>query len=262
MTLMLKKDYPIKWIPVKDLSVVWPEAQRSRREAKVEAIKKKFDPDAFGVIAVTLPNGKGVYHVIDGQHRTQAVREMWGDNERVPCMVLNGRTRAEAAHIWSLMNSDRTMPQAIDRFLVAVTAGYDDEVAVNDILTDMGYRVAASGDDGVISAVSSCLKVYRHGGEEALTWALGTIQETWGMARDSVHGGIVRAYADLLDQHPTVDRKRLVNKVAKEYTPARLIGAARTAREMFKGTVHANIVRILAQTYNHGLRTGARLEES
>lgn len=256
---MPKGEYPVQWIEVSNLRVVWPSAQRSARDGKVEAIKKNFDPDAFGVVAVTLPNGNGIYHVIDGQHRVRAVRELWGEGEKVPCMVLNGRTQAEAAHIWSLMNGDRTMPYPVDRFKVAVTAGRPEEVDVSKIIKSLGYRVSMDSDDGSISAIMAVMGVYRDYGAAHLTWALGTIQETWGKTRDSTNGAIVQAYAMLLAEHPTVERPRLVQKVAKQYTPARLLGAAKTHREMFKGRLATSIKELLVQSYNHNLRTSARL---
>jgi hypothetical protein len=261
MTVMPKSSYEVKWIPVGSLSVLWASAQRGLTQSKVEKIKEGFDPDAIGVLAVTMPNGKGVYHVIDGQHRRQAVLELWGDSQRVPCTILPGRTEKEAAHIWSLMNGDRTMPTAIDKFRVAVTAGYADEVAVNNIIRDFGYKISGGFEDGYLSAVAACLAIYRKRGPEALSWTLDTIQQTWGKSRDGVHAATLRGYADLLAAHPSVDQARLVTKVAKQYTPARLIGAARTAHDMFKGTLGANVVRILVQTYNHKLKTGARLGE-
>lgn len=262
MSVFLKKDYPVKWVRNGDLSVVWAQSQRGLNEGKVKEIAKSFDPDAFGTVAVTLPNGNGVYHVVDGQHRTNAVRRLWGESEMVPCLVLNATNPAEAAEIWLKINQHRTRPQPVDRFRVAVTAGHQAEVEVNDLLKQLGYRIAMGGEDGMISAISGCLAIHKKHGIGGLKDALLVIQGTWGRDRDSVHNNIIRGYADMLGKYKgEVDRGRLVDRVSKQYTPARLIGAAKTAREMFRGTITDNIVRVLVNSYNHGLRAEHRLKE-
>ena len=251
-----------QWIPVGQLNVVYTESQRGLNLRKVEQMASGFDPDAFGNLVVTLPNGDGIYHIIDGQHRAEVVRRLWGLHESVPCIVLNAKDPAEAADIWLKINTLRSKPQSLDRFRVAVAAGHPDEVAVDDLLRHMGYTVGMSGTDGMLSAVGACLDVYRKQGFEVLKDAFLVIQGTWGKQRDSVHESIIKGYGSLLGQHgSSIDRKRLVDRVAKQYTPARLIGAAKTAREMFRGTVPSNVTRVLVNTYNHGLRTEQRIEE-
>lgn len=262
MSVFLKKDYPVKWVPTSHLSVVWSQSQRGLNERKVEERMEDFDPDKFGIVVATMPNGNGMYHIIDGQHRVEAVRRLWGDGENVPVLVLSAKDPAAAADLWLGFNSARAAPQAMDRFTKGVTAGHEDEVEVDDLLRGLGYRVGMDGGDGTISAVGACLTIYRKHGPAVLRDALLVIQGTWGKARDSVHQNIIGGYAEMLAKHgKAVDRKRLVDRVSKQYTPARLLGAAKTAREMFRGTVTHNVRRALVSTYNHGLRPEMRLEE-
>lgn len=262
MSVFQKKDYPVKWVQVGDLSVVWEDAQRGLNKRKVGRIVDDFDPDAFGVLVVTLPNGNGIYHVIDGQHRAAAVKQMWGLHENVPCLVLNAKDPKEAAVIWRKINGDRSKPQAIEDFRVAVRAGEPDQTAVNDMVRGLGYRIGFDSTDGTISAISELLSIYRRYGPVTLKDALLVIQGTWGRTRDSVHQGIIAGYANTLAKHgKNIDRKRLVDRVAKQYTPARLLGAAKSAREVFRGTVSGNVSRVLVSTYNHGLGLDKRIEE-
>lgn len=251
--------YQDKWIRVGSLSIVWPDAQRPYNRRKVDEIKADFDDEAFGMLVVTLPNGKGVYHIVDGDNRAQAVREMWGDEEQVPCLVLNVRTKADAARIWSKMNGQRTKPQATQQFIVDVTAGNEPQVSVNRIIRHFGYRVGLSGEDGYFSAVSAATTAYVKQGEPALIWSLGTIQEAWGKSRDAVGAAFIRGFSELFVKYPTVDRKRLVEKVAKLMTPARLLGEARSAKAFLRVRLHEALIHVLVQAYNHNLRTGARL---
>lgn len=262
MSSFTKTDHTTRWIPVKEISVVWAQSQRPLNEKEMKRIADEFDPDAFGTVQVSLPNGKGVYHCIDGQTRVGAVKLLWGEDEKVPCNILNAKDPARAAHLFSLMNTGRTKPQILDRFRVAVTAGYETEVAVNKLLGGLGYKVGLDGNDGTLSAVGACMTVYRRYGGERLRDALIVIQGTWGKARDSVDGGLISGYAMFLDRHDAaVNRQRLVDRISKRYTPGRLLGAAKSAREVWRGTVADNVVRLLVSTYNSGLRNG-RLEDS
>lgn len=257
---MFKKDRDEKWLPVGELMVKFRDAQRELNERKVNRIAEDFDPYAIGRVQVARVNGS--YHIVDGQHRVAAVQKLWGDDEMVPCDVIPAESAAEAAELFLKVNDERSPVQAIDRFKIAVQAGREDYVEVNDLLTGLGYKVSGGQEDGYFAAVSAAMSVHRKYGVGVLKDALLLIQATWGMNRDSVHTALVQGFAGLVgEQGSAIDRKRLVGRVSKEYTPARLIGAAKTAREMFRGTVPANVERVLVSTYNHGLRTEMRLEE-
>lgn len=264
MSQMKQKDYPIKWIALNRLSVVWLDAQRPLNLREARRIADNFDPDAMDPLTVTVADGNGIHHIIDGQTRHAAVRLLWDDDsQRVPCRVLDTKSRQEAANIWLTMNRGHKTPKAIETFLIAETAGRPDEVAIGQIVREMGFRIGLDSREGFIAAVGALLTVFRRHGEFGLRWALSTIEDTWGRDRDAYQGGIIQAYAELLGKHESViDRKRLVKVVEKQYTPGRLLGKAKAVREAYKGTLPANVVTILEATYNQNLRTGARLEDA
>jgi hypothetical protein len=262
MSVFAKQDYPVKWISVGEISVLWANTQRPLKKRKVEKIVEEFNPDAFGVLTVTMPNGHGIYHAIDGQHRKEAVQEMWGLDEKVPCLVLNAREPKEAAQIWRTMNGGRTKPGALEDFQVAVAAGEPTQTEINDLVRSLGYRIDLQGHDGNIAAVGALLYVYRRHGIDVLRDTLLTIQATWGKALDSVQQSIIAGFADMLARHgKQVDRKRLVDRVAKKYTPASLIGAARSGRGVLGGSLPQNVTRAIVVCYNQGLSPERRLDE-
>lgn len=262
MTAIGKAAHTTKWIRVKDLDVVWAQAQRHLDEKRAAKIAEEFDPDMFGVLSVTKVGDNGMYHVIDGQHRRRAVQILWGETEMVPCNVFDASSPARAAEIFDAMNTSRKSPQAIEIFKVRVTAGTEPEASVNKIITGLGYHVAnASKMDGALRAVTACVSVYKRFGAAGLRDALFVIQGTWGKAQESVDANMIRGYAEFLATYgERIDRQRLVDRVAKQYTPGRLMGAAKSAREMFRGSVSENIGKVLVSTYNHGLRSG-RIDE-
>lgn len=249
-----EKAHTTEWIRVKDISVIWPEAQRTVNMNRVAKISKNFDPDVFGVVLLAKPNGIDKYHVIDGQHRLTAVEMLFGNEEKVPCYVTAAETPQEAADTFARTNGyggTRAAPSAIDKFRVAVTAGYDAETQVHRLLKTMGYRVAADGSDGAISAISACMSVYRQYGLDRLRDALQVIQATWGRKYAATTAHIVQGYALALEDSD-IDHGRLVKTVAKNYTPTSIIGAGRNMRDFRRCTMPEAIAELLRETHDRG----------
>lgn len=262
MSQFPKSHYPVRWIPVNQITVVWPEAQRPMHERAVKKLMEEFDPDCFGVATVCKPNAAGMHHAIDGQTRVEAVRRLWGDKEMVPCQVLDVDDPATAARIFRKMNNGRQKPGALQDYKVAVTAGDPTALAVQQIVLRHGLKVGFDGLDGTVSAVQSLLLVYKKHGPEVLDETIRILLATWGRQRDGMQGQIIQGTADLLATHNgLLDRKRLAEKVSKQYTPARFIGAARQAKDFRGGSVVDAVVSVLATAYNKGIAQEKRLPE-
>lgn len=257
MNAISKTAHGTQWVPVKNLSVVWRQAQRDLDERWVKQLSESFDPDLFGTLTVTLPNGNGIYHVIDGHHRTCAIRALFGEDEKVPCNVFEIDDPARAAQMFDKINSNRKHVTAVQTFKVRVTAGSETEVAVDRIVRSCGLRIAPASVDGGIRAVNACVSLYKRFGGEAFRLALKLICDTFGKDSDATDANIIRAYTLLYAQHTGhFDRARMVERVAKQYTPGRLLAAGRAGKEMFSGKTPECIAAILVKTYNHGLRSG------
>lgn len=249
--------HAIKWIAVKNLSVVWANAQRPLREKHAKNIADNLDPDLFGTLTVTLPNGSGIYHIVDGRHRKTAIQSLWGDNEQVPCLVLNITDPKEAAGVFDKVNTYRLKPQPIDAFMVRLTAGYETEVAVNNIIGKHNYRVARGNREGNISAVSALVSVYRSYGPETLKSTLQILQATWGMSGDAVGSPLLRGYGAFLAEYGAkANWQRLIECVRKEYTPGQFMNAVRHAREFTHLGVAETVKYVLIKRYDSGLRKG------
>lgn len=262
MSQLNKNTYPVKWLRVKNLSVRWVEAQRGLDNGHVKTIMDDFDPDKFGTVAVTTENGDGRRHIVDGQHRVEAVRRMWGKNERVPCQIIPAGDPEEAAEAFLGINKNRKKLNAIEKFHVAVTAGHEDQVAVDKLLRDMGYKVAMGQEDGTISAITACMNTYNRLGLDGLKRTLLLLRGTWGIEREAYHNSIIRGYTKFLREHgEDCDDERLVKKVKEQETPASLLAAARTARDMLDGSLAMNVRRVLVKDYNHNLAGQYHLKE-
>ena len=130
-------DTKIEYIPLRQLSVVWVQSQRPYNSKWSRTIADDFDPDKFDPLIVTKPNGQGIYHIIEGQHRRHAL-EMYAAkygntnpaNEQAPCRVVADADPARAAEIWLGVNEGRKAVRPIYGFSVAVVAGREPEVTI------------------------------------------------------------------------------------------------------------------------------------
>lgn len=254
---MDRSAHTTKWIPVKNLSVVWANAQRGMNVNKVKRIVEGFDPDLFDDLVVTLPNGNGIYHVIDGNHRRGAIQEIFGEEEKVPCRVINAKDPARAAQVFDKINTSRSAPTPVERFLVRVTAGEKAETEINNLVRMLGYSIAPYKSASTIPAVSALMNVYKQYGVEVLKDALMTIKATWVDEPNALNGSIINGYGSLLAEHRGhIDFRRIRELVSKNYTPGQLLGSARYHKEMAKASLPEGVRHTLVSIYNKGIRAG------
>lgn len=256
MTAFGKESFTVKKIPAKKLVVIWPEAQRGYYEKHSQNIADNFDSDVFGFVSAIGPDESGFYHVFDGRHRVSAVRMKFGDDEMVPCHVFSDEhTAKNAAFMFRRINGNIKNISPLDNFKIAVTEGDETAVVVNSIVTRAGYRIGPGKSPGNISAISSCLRVYKRFGGYALINSLNIIKKTWGDDANATDGHIITGVSEFMTAHKDkIDKKRLVDRLSDQYTPGRLLGAAKNSRDMFGGTISSCICKILQTMYNTGLR--------
>ncbi len=246
-----------QWIPIKNLSVVWASAQREYNDRWAKKIADAFDPDLFDDLVVTLPNGDGIYHVVDGQHRRGAVCSIYGEEEKVPCRIVSAKDPARAAEIFDKINTGRRLPSALEKFRVRVTAGSETEVAINNLVVSLGCRIEMNSTSRSIRAVGSLLSVYRSFGLDALKESLMTIIGTWDDDRGSLEGPLIEGFGSLVAQHRGhMDWARLRERTGKAYTPGRILAHAKADREHLGGRISDGVRRVLIRNYNTGIRSG------
>jgi hypothetical protein len=248
-----RRTHKIEWISARNISVVWTNAQQPYDEKHAKQIADGFDPDMFDPIKVTLPNGNGIYHAIDGQHRVGAIKLLWGENEKVPCEVIGEADPARAAQLFININTGRKRPTPLSIFRVSVTAGDETAVAVNEIAARLGYQIENAHQSKNILAVAALCAVYRQCGPQTLENTLKIIQATWGMDPNAVVAQIIRGYgAFMVEYGDKANWQRLKEVIAKKYTPGRFIGAAKTSKEVNGGNMADAIKKLLLANYNKG----------
>lgn len=263
MSSFTQSGHGTKWIAIKNLSVVWASAQRDYIESHAKKIANSFDPDLFDDLVVTLPNGDGVYHVVDGQHRRAAVCSLYGEEEKVPCRIVSAADPARAAAIFDKINTGRRKPSSLELFKVRVTSGSETELAINNLVASLGLRIEMNSSPKSIRAVGSLINVYNSFGLDTLKHTLMNIIATWDQDKGALEGPIIEGMGSLIGElRGHLDWRRLREKTANTFTPGRLLAQAKADKEALGGRVSDGVRRVLMRNYNVGLRTGSKLLEA
>lgn len=242
------------YIAIKNLSVVWAQAQRPYKEARAREIANNFDPDLFDPLKVTKPNGAGIYHICDGQTRKGAVEMLWGPEQQVPCYVAPEGDPARAAEIFLATNTSRRPPTTVDNFKVSVTALRKNEVAIDRIVRHHNYRVDSGVAHDCIPAVAALRAVYVSCSPQILDQTLGILRETWPNDRNAVAGPMIRGFGVFLNEFGTkMNRARFIEVTKKKWTPGSLLRDAKTHREVHSGSTTDSIVQLVTLNYNRAL---------
>jgi len=177
----VEKTGTLKWVRIGSMRVS-PQAQRELKQARVDRLVANFDLEQLGY--PTLNHRDGVYNIIDGQHRVEALKAFLGEgweDQQIQCHVYDSLTQQEEADRFDRLN-DNLIVTAFDKFRIRVTAGREDEVAIQRIVEDESLRISLDKLDGAIAAVGTLGKVYRRDGAEPLRRSLALIRDSFGTA--------------------------------------------------------------------------------
>lgn len=249
-----QNNFKLEWIACKFLSVVWVQAQRRYREARVKEIAAKFDPELFNPVRVTLPNGNGVYHICDGQHGKGAVEHLYGPEEKVPCIVAPEGDPVRAAKLFLRMNTSQKPPSQIDHFKVSVVAREPIETSIDRIVRHHGFRVDNRPGAEIISAVAA-LKAVFHCSPKVLDQTIAIIHRTWPDVSAAMGGSVLRGFGTFLCEFGSyIEPDRLVEVVQKKWNPETLVRDAKALKATHGWNTTEAIMQLLMTQYNHGLR--------
>jgi hypothetical protein len=216
------KDVPLAKVTVSDMN------QRQRNDARVDHLLNDFDIDQIGY--PVLNERGGLYYIIDGQHRLEALKRWLGpgwETQKVACAVYPGLTEAEEAEMF-LRHNDVLQVRAFDKFKVAVSAGRADESAIKKTVEKQGLHISHTRSAGGISAVGVLRNIYARSDAHVLGQALRIIRDAYGDAGFEASvidgmGHLCKRYAGVLDEQSAKERlstarggvKGLLNRAAE-----------------------------------------------
>lgn len=250
-----KREY--KELPAKEL---WaePAYQRAIIPGHVEKLKRNMDLDAIGSLLISRRKvqGKWRYVVIDGGHRHRALLELGLGDWPVSCLVYRDLSEEEEAGLFRKYN-DAKRPTAFDDYNAGLVEGDEECHALKDITESTGLEIRNSTGDGVVTCVATLRRVYRRAGAEGLTNSLQVATAAWGRTAPAVEGKIIDGLGRVFAEYNgAVDEDVLSTKLAKQSSPAALIGMAKSRSRVLPGSIGKHMADIIVETYNVGRRSG------
>jgi hypothetical protein len=208
----VEREARLRWVPIA-LMAVSPLAQREINQSRVDHIVATFDLEQIGT--PTVNRRDGVWYVIDGQHRIEALRQIgWGD-QQVQCWAYEGLSEQEEAEKFLKLN-DYLAVNALAKFRVAVQAGRETECDVDRIVRASGLVITADKVPGGIRAVGTVVRIYGRAGAGVLRQTLNIVRDAYGdpgmeaAVLDGI-GLFVQRYAGEMDAGNVVQRLKNTN---------------------------------------------------
>jgi len=235
-----------------------PSYQRHVDPIRVQKLVMELDLDALGEICVSQRNN-GLYAIIDGQHRVDALRVFGFEEDLVPCEVYKGLRVEEEAVMFRLRNN-RVAVGRLDLFRARLIALEPVALGINDIVTENGWTIRPNNVGKASAAHLGCIEtieqIYKQNPDN-LRKVLRVITMSWGKTADSGNraivgglGKIFARYGDLVDTSIMIDKLPL-------FTPKVLLGRARGVADMYRTRVADGMAEIMVLEYNRRLTTNA-----
>lgn len=254
----VSREAQLRWVSIADTRPAPAfEAQRELREARVEHLVANFDLEQMGAPTVNLRDG--VYWILDGNHRVEALKRLGFGEDKVEAWVYEGLSLEQEAEVFLKLN-DYLVVDALTKFRVGVRAGRHPETEIEQVVTGLGLRVTRDRNvPGRIMAVAALHRTYKIGGEDGLRRTLAILRDAFGDAgmealAISGLGQVVARYGDHLDDEWATKRLNALNGGVKG-----LLGKAE-ALYLATGRSKASCVgAAIVEIVNRGLSTRQKL---
>ena len=138
-----------RWIETSKIKIDLA-VQRELQEFHINRILKKFDPQAFGRLTVSLRED-GFYYCSDGQHRLESARRL--GLKEVPCVIVKNHSLKEEGESFIKVNEVSAKVSALDKFRIGVSSEILEWMRVKECLDFVDLQ-AGTGSNRV-----SCLSV-------------------------------------------------------------------------------------------------------
>lgn len=248
------------YLPLSVLEVD-PAVQRTLDRGWVREHAQDFDPELFGEVVVSLRQGR--YLVVDGQHRTEMLRALGWDDQKIPVLLYEGLTLAEEAELF-LGLADRKAIRTFDKFRIRITSGDRAACEVQRIVRACGLALDQQRKEGAIGAVVALERVFKGCGlakketPELLTGTLKLLKAAWGPSPDAFEGALIHGAGLVLFRYADkIDAASLAQKLAKfRGGPAGLIGSARGVMDHKRRPQGQCVASVMVDAYNAGRRSG------
>lgn len=240
-----------------------PPYQRTIVRQEVRSIVRSFDKDAVGTLTVG-ERADGSLWLVDGQQRLTAMLQLgiieW------KCDVFKSDGQAHEARVFVIKNTNRTKVSAGAIFRAALIEGAEDCVDINRLVESCGLRLDLDGVGSHwpnVKAIRAVQRVYSRYGADILERSLNAIASSWPENEDGLRGDSIEGVATFLAKAVAIDgssegvKDEVLVKQLRKRNPLDILTFATSAKKMVSSsTKHRLVAEVIAETYNHRLRTG------
>lgn len=252
----------VREVPLNQLSVDL-RVQRPLDTRRANKIAAEMNLDAVGLVCVSHRDD-GMYSVIDGQHRTEALRINGFTNELVQCEVYQGLTLADEAAMFRLRNNT-TKPQYLDKFRVRIIEGDPEALAIMAILDQYDWALVnqpgsdAAGRFAAVQALERAYAADRDSEPTAAERVIATVTSAWGHDADGVDGRLIDGLGRVYVRYGSaVNGTEMISRLRKyPGGPGALIGRARGLRDLLGVTGPNAFAELFVELYNRQRKTRA-----
>ena len=245
----------LRLVPITDMRT--PPAdmcQRRFSRAQAERYAANFDLEGMGFPVLNARDG--VFWIVDGQHRVEALRIMgWGD-EKIECEVYEGLTDQEMARLFDRRN-DRRAVDKMSTFKARCTAGDARECEIERVVMEQGLKIARGIEIGTVAAVVALGHVYDRSGADVLGRTLKTLRDAYESDASGFNGHIVEGlgmvYARYTERINDAQMVKALNGMA--YGPRGLLRRAESQRERTGNQKTQCVAAAIVEAYNRSARS-------
>jgi hypothetical protein len=234
-----------------------PSIQRDEERDEINRIVREFNPDALGVVTVSVRDvanpstGKPEAHwfLVDGQQRRAACREVQYQG-KLRALVYRGLSKDQEAQLFLDLN-DRKGVGPWSKFKARLEAGEEQALAIQLILDELEIPVGAPDGFMAIAKADSIFKAGERGPAN-LRFALTILRDVYGEYNARILGGLAYLYNEC---HQFLDEELLRSKLS-EYasSPLQVVRSANTLKATYGGRADIVYAEALANFYNRKMR--------
>ncbi len=228
--------------------------QRRFSQAQAEEYAADFDPNKIGIPSVNFRGG--VYWIVDGQHRVEAIKLYFAPSDpgSIDCNVYNDLTDAEMAELFIGLNTRRAVNR-YSLFQIACTAERTRETDIRRIVESNGLKIGQTKESDTVSAVQSLCKIYDRSGSVVLGQTLRALRD--GLSGDPLafDGHLMQGAAGLFNRY---NGKTNEKQLARALTSVRngastILRRAEAQREKTGNQKAQCVAATLVEVYNKGV---------
>jgi hypothetical protein len=208
--------------------------QRGTKAAQVNNITAKFNEAKLDALLVS-EQSDGTYHVIDGAHRTEALRDM--GYTHAMARILTGLTFEREAELFARQNDDVRRLTGLDYYRAGVIAKDDSCIKIEKILGNNGFQIGKGRDFSNISAVQTIQTILNEYGDKVLDKTLFLIAGTWSGLPKTTTREFLIGVAEFVNRYGAVN---FVERMKDKYAVVCYEYAEAVKRRAFLINMHNN----------------------